>query len=236
MIKTTEKRTKDGPVRRAVRRIRRAAVAAAFAGALLAEGPLARAEEPPPRPPITLKTGAAYDHAQRDFRTMAIVGSKLPLPARMTLDASVGFAGSLTTPGAFSVEEAKLSLGVPIAGPVFMDLYGHNSRHFAVRQFALGADVGVTLPFGAALVGFENIFDGGQRPVYGVLAVDAIRKRLSFSVSGGYVTNCGAGTAGAGVRVNLGDGLPALSVHSMAIFNREALLFSDTRAMLEFEL
>lgn len=219
------------------RKAKKAKLALALAGALLVCGPMkAQAEERPvERPPISMKMGTAYDHKQKDFRALAIIGSEIPLPPRMKLAGSVGFAGSLTTPGEFNVEEAKLNLNIPIAGPVWVDLYGHNSRHFAVQEFAVGGDVGVGLPFGAAIVGFEHIFDGGQRPLYGVLVLDAIKNRLSLSVSGGWVTNMDAGTLGAGVKVMLGESLPAINLHSMAIFNREMLLFSDTRAMLEFE-
>lgn len=236
MINKTEYAGGDGALKRVGRRLRKAAAAIAAAGVLLSEGSLgAKAQEKPERPPVALKMGAAYDRKGQDFRALAIAGSKLPLPAGLNLEASLGFAGSLSTPGSFNVEEAKLSLSVPVAGPVWVDLYGYNSRHMAVQQFSVGADVGVGLPFGAAMVGLEHILDAGQRPLYGVLLLDAI-KRLSLSVSGGYVTNCRAGSAGAGLRISLGNGLPALSAHSMAIFSTGALLFSDTRAMLEFEL
>jgi hypothetical protein len=215
---------------------RKEAAAIAFAGALLCGGPIgAKAGEPAPRPPITLKMGAAYDPVAKDVRMITILGSSLVLPAGLKLDAMAGLSGSLTAPGQSYVEEAKLDLNVPIAGPVFFDLYGYNSRHFGVQKFSVGGDVGVALPFGAAIVGYEYILDAGQMPVYGVLALDAIKNRLSVSVSGGYVTNCDAGTAGLGVRFMLGKGFPALSVHTMTIFNRDALLFADTRAMLEFD-
>ncbi len=182
-----------------------------------------------------MKMGAAYDPVAKDVRMLSILGSSLTLPAGLKLGATAGLSGSLSSPGQFNVEEAKLNLNVPVAGPVFFDLYGYNSRHFGVSKFSFGGDVGVGLPFGAALVGFEHILDAGQMPVYGALALDAIKKRLSISLSGGYVTNCGAGTAGLGVRFMIGQGLPALSVHTMTIFNRDALLFADTRAMLEYD-
>lgn len=215
---------------------RKAKLALALTGALLSSGPIKAAaeERPSERPPITMKMGAGYDHKQRDARALAILGSEIPLPLGMKLSGCVGMAGSLTTPGLFNVEEAKLNLSLPIAGPVWMDLYGHNSRHLAVQQFSIGGDIGLGLPFGAAIVGFEHILDGGQRPLYGMLVLDAIKRRLELSVSGGWVTNMDAGTLGAGAKVMLGEGLPAISVHSMAILDRQALLFSDTRAMLEF--
>jgi hypothetical protein len=236
VIKIHGRKKEDGEGKIPKRKAGKIAAAIAFAGALLASGPMsAKAEEPAPRPPITLKMGAAYDPLTGDVRMLSILGSSLALPARLKLEAVAGLSGSLTTPGQFNVEEAKLDLNAPVAGPVFFDLYGYNSRHFGVRKFSVGADVGVGLPFGAALVGFERILDADQMPVYGVLALDAIRNRLNISVSGGYVTNCDAGTAGLGVRFMVGPGLPALSVHTMAIFNRDAFLFADTRAMVEYE-
>jgi hypothetical protein len=219
------------------RKARKAKLAIALAGALMLSGPMnARAEEPIQRPPITMKLGTAYDVKQGDVRALVTVGSELPLPLRMKLAAAAGLSASMTDPGQAGLEEAKLGLNIPIAGPVWVDLFGHNSRHFAVQQFSVGGDIGVAFPRGAAIVGFEHIFDGGQRPLYGILVLDAIRDKLQLSLSGGYVTNCEAGTAGGGVKVNLGKGLPTLDIHTMTIFNKDALLFADVRAMLEFTL
>jgi hypothetical protein len=215
---------------------RNAKLALALAGSLLVSGPLiAKAEEKPTqRPPVSMKLGSAYDHKAKDFRAFIVMGSEIPLPLRAKLVASAGLAASMSNPGQSGMEEAKVNLSIPIDGPVWMDVYGKNDRHFAVSEFAVGGDVGVGLPFGAAIVGFEHIFDGGQRPLFGVLVLNAIKDRLSVSVSGGWVTNMDAGTAGGGVRLNLGDGLPALDINVMTIYNKDALLFADTKAMLEF--
>jgi hypothetical protein len=219
------------------RKARKAKLALAMAGALMLAGPVkARAEEPNPRPPITMKLGTGYDVKGKDARALLSLGSELPLPLRMKLSAAAGLAASLNNPGEAGLEEAKLNLNIPVAGPVWVDLFGHNARHLAVNQFSVGGDVGIAFPRGAAIVGFEHIFDGGQRPVYGILVLNAIKERLDISVSGGYVTNCDAGTAGGGIKLKLGEGMPALDIHTMTIFNKDALLFADVRAMLEFQL
>jgi len=212
------------------------ALSVALAGALLSEAPDAKADERTGPPRLTLKSGAAYDHVGHDLRALAIMGSKLSLPADMSLDSSVGFGGSLTYPGSSNVEEAGLDLSVPFIGPLFMDLYGHNSRHLAVQQFSVGADAGISFSSGAAIIGFEHILDGGQRPLYGALVLDAVKDRLTLDVSGGYVTNREAGTAGAGFTFAPGASFPKIRLHTMTIYDSEAFLFADTRAMLVHDL
>lgn len=219
------------------RKARKARIALAFAGALLAVEPaMARAqEEPVQKPKLELKLGAAYDYKQEEARALMLLGSELPLPLKMKLAALLGFSGSLGDPGAASIEELKLNLNIPIAGPVSIDLYGYNSRHLGVQTFSAGGDICVSLPFGAAIVAFENIFDANQRPLLGILVIDAIEGRLSISLSGGWATNAGAGITGGGLTVSLGEDLPAVGVHTILIYTPDALLVADTRAMLEWK-
>jgi hypothetical protein len=219
------------------KKAKKAKLAFVLAGSLLVSGPItAKAEEKPvQRPPVSMKLGSAYDHKAKDFRAFVVMRSEIPLPLKAKLGTSVGLGGSMSTPGQAGLEEAKLNLNLPIYGPVWIDVYGKNDKHFAVSEFAVGGDVGIGLPFGAAIIGFEHIFDGGQQPVFGVLVINAIKERLDVNVNGGWVTNKGAGTVGGGLKLMLGEGLPALDIHAMTIFNKDTLLFADTRAMLEFK-
>lgn len=228
---------KVGVVNGIRKKARNAKLALALAGSILVSGPMkAKAEEKPvQRPPVTMKLGSAYDHKTKDFRAFIVMGSEIPMPLKAKLAATAGLAASMSNPGQAGMEEAKLNLNLPSYGPVWVDIYGKNDRHLCVSEFAVGGDVGIGLPIGAAIVGFENIFDGGQRPLFGVLVLNAIKDRLAVSVSGGWVTNMDAGTAGGGLKFILGEGLPNLDINFMAIYNKDALLFADTKAMLEFK-
>ncbi len=219
------------------RKAKKARMALALTGALLAVEPaMVRAqEEPVQKPKLELKMGAAYDYKQKEARALMLLGSELPLPLQMKLAALLGFSGSLNNPGAASIEELKLNLNIQVAGPVSVDLYGYNSKHLAVQTFSAGGDVCISLPFGAAIIAFENIFDANQRPLLGILVLDAIKDRLSISLSGGLTTNTAAGITGGGLTVNLGEDLPAVGVHTILIYTPDALLFVDTRAMLEWK-
>ena len=219
------------------RKARKARIALAFAGALLAVEPaMVRAqEEPIQKPKLEMKLGAAYDYKEKEARALMLLGSELPLPLQMKLAGLLGFSASLSDPGAASLEEFKLNFNIPVAGPVSVDLYGYNSRHLGVQTFSAGGDVCIGLPFGAVIVAFENIFDANQRPLLGILVLDAIKDRLSISLSGGWTTNTGAGITGGGLTVNLGKDLPAVGVHTIMIYTSDAVIFVDTRAMLEWK-
>jgi hypothetical protein len=227
------KMKKQGKMRRAMRKIGKALAGATLAAGLMIAPMKAKAQKPKEKPKIALdvKMGAAIDHMTKEPRALVSFGTHIPLPLKMRFDARMGIATKFD--GEAKWEELWLNLGIPIAGPVAMDLYAYNNAHLAVTKLSVGGDVALKLPFGAAIVAFEHILDGGQRPLIGILKIDAM-KNLNFFVHGGYVTNKDAGVVRGRVYYTP-KGLPTFGLDTLAIFNKNELLFVDTLASVEWK-
>lgn len=208
-----------------------------FASALLVSGlvlasPQARAEEAkaPQKAGIGVKVGAGYNYKDKEPRAIAIVNASVPLPLKLTLSGSAGVSSS--TNGSAKWEETNLNLDVPIYGPLFIDLYGYNSRHFGIPTLSAGGDAGVVIPIGAVFAGYEHLFDFGTDIAFGAVKVDAIQKLLALKLSGSYVPATESGAVGAGVTVSPGGWVPELGIHTFVCFNSKMISFADTVATL----
>lgn len=231
----TRKRKRQGRIRRMARKAGRYLAGAVLAAGLMLSPMEVMAKKQgaeKPRLGLNVKMGAAYDYLAKETRALISIGAGLPLPMRMRLDAAMGLASAFD--GVARWEELSVNLALPIAGPVAMDAYAYNNAHLAVTELSVGGDIALGLPFGAAIVAFEHILDGGQRPLIGILKVDAIRGRLELFAHGGWVTNMDAGVARGRVYLTPGKDYPTIGVDTIFIFNRKGLVFVDTLAALQW--
>jgi len=207
-----------------------------FASALLVSGLMlapmkARVEEAAPQKAgIGVKLGAGYNHLEEEPRAIAIVNLKIPIVLGASLSGSTGVSSS--TDGTAKWEEANLSLAVPICGPLFMDLYGYNSRHFGVPKIAAGGDIGVAIPRGAIIASYTRLFDFDADLVGLMVKADLIPKLLVVRTSGSWKVNTESGSIGAGVALTAGGLVPEIGVHYFIIFTKDQALFMDTVATL----
>jgi hypothetical protein len=197
--------------------------------------PMARAAEAKPEPRnagIGLKVGAGYNHLDEEPRALATVNASVPLPLKSSLSGSVGVSSS--TDGSAKWEETNLNLDIPIAGPVFIDIYEYSSRHMFVPTLGIGTDIGAGFGRVTLIAGYEHLFDFRSDLAFGVVKVVAIPDLLSLKVSGGYTWASSGGSAGAGFTLTPGGWVPELGVHTFALVNKDGVLAMDTIATLGY--
>ncbi len=211
----------------------------AFASALLVSGLMlspmrASAEEAkaPQKAGIGVKVGGGYSYLDEQPRAIATVNASVPLPLDASLSGSLGV--SSTSKGSAQWEETNLNLDVPIAGPVFIDLYGYNSKHLFIPKLSTGADVGLGFERITAIAGYEHVFDFGTDLAFAVIKVDAIPHLLSLKASGGYTWATVLGSVGAGFTLTPGGWVPELGVHTFALVNKDGAVAIDTVATLGY--
>jgi hypothetical protein len=228
-------RKRNGRMRRAAKRAGKFLAGAVLAAGIMLSPMKARADEKPKEREkigLNVKMGVAYDYLTAEPRALVSLSAGIPLPLRMRLDAAMGFATKFD--GEAKWEELNANLNIPITGPVGIDLYAYNNTHLAVTKLSVGGDVVVGLPFGAAIVAFEHILDGGQRPLIGILKIDAIKNKLAIFTHGGWVTNKDAGVARGRIYYTPKKDYPTIGVDTIFIFNKNELLFVDTLATLDW--
>ncbi len=224
---------KESNVRAALKRAGRVFASALLVSGLMLSPMRARAEETRPQEKVGIgvRVGAGYSHLDKEPRALAIVDARVQLPLKLALSGSVGV--SSTTKGDAKWEETSLNLDIPIGpSPVFIDLYGYNSRHMFVPTIGAGADIGVALPRVVLIAGYEHLFDFGSDLVFAVVKVDVIPGLLSLKASGGYTWASMLGSPGLGVTITPGKGVPEIGVHTFALVNKGGAVGIDTMATL----
>lgn len=214
------------------RKVRKARLALAFSGALLATGPIknANAKPNPEKPKVGLETGIGYDGVQKDVRAMLIVNSEIPLPLRIKFQSSVGFAGSLNNQNV-GLEKVEAKVTVPV-GPVTASAGYLRSKHDAVRNLAYGA-VFTGLPIGAAGIAGGYLFDFKTVPLFGVLVWN-VHPRLTISALGGAVIKGDAGIVGGGAQIKLSE-KTALKIDSWNIVNSQGAVVANLKCGLGYK-
>jgi len=214
------------------RKVERAGVVIALAGALLTSGPMkARADpKPKPKPTMELESGLGYMHTAKDVRAMLLAKSEIPLPLRMKLNTTVGLAGSLNNQDV-GLEEVEAKLSVPIAGPVTASAGYLRSKHGGVENLISGS-VFTGLPFGAAGIVGGYLFDFKTVPVFGVL-VWGPHPKLTISGLGGAVIRGDAGIVGGAVDLRLSENA-TLKLDGWNIVNKEGAVVANLKLGLSY--
>jgi hypothetical protein len=209
------------------RKMRKAGMALAFAGALLVSGPMKANAQPKakPKPTIELETGIGYMHGAKDLRAMVLAKTEIPLPLRMKLNTTVGFSGSLNNQDV-GLEEVEAKLTAPIAGPVTASVGYLRSKHGAVENLISGS-VFTGLPFGAAGVVGGYLFDFKTVPTFGVLVWNP-HPRLTVSGLGGVVIKGDAGIVGGGAQIKLSENA-SLKIDSWNIVNSQGAVVANLK-------
>jgi hypothetical protein len=213
------------------RKVRKAKLALAFSGTLLASGPMkiANAKPNPEKPKIGLETGIGYDGVQKDVRAMLVVNSEIPLPLRIKFQSSVGFASSLNNQDV-GLEKVEAKVTVPV-GPVTASAAYLRSKHDAVRNLAYGS-VFTGLPIGAAGIAGGYLFDFKTVPLFGVFVLNP-HPRLTFSALGGVVIRGDAGIVGGGAQIKLSE-KTALKIDSWNILNKQGAVVASLKCGLGY--
>ncbi len=225
---------KASRIRTAIKRAGRFFASALLVSGLMLASQEARAEETkaPEKVGVGLKVGAGYQPLENEPRAIVSISAAVPLPLKASLSGALGV--SSTMDGSAQWEETKLSLGIPIAGPVFVDLYGYNSKHMFIPTLSAGADIGAGFKWGAIIAGYEHLFDFDSDLAFGVIAVNAIPEILSLTVSGSHAWTTKSGSFGAGLGLTPGGWAPELGVHVFGLFDKKSVFALDTIATLGY--
>jgi hypothetical protein len=225
--------TKTGKAWRTVKRkIRKAGMALAFAGALLVSGPMKANAKPKvkSKPTIELETGIGYMHGAKDVRAMILAKGEIPLPLKMKLNTTVGLSGSLNNKDV-GLEEVEAKLTAPIAGPVTASAGFLRSKHGGVENLISGS-VFTGLPFGAAGVVGGYLFDFKTVPLFGVLVWNP-HPRITVNGLGGAVIRGDAGILGGGANLRLSENT-TLKIDSWNIVNEQGAVVANLKLNLGY--
>jgi hypothetical protein len=192
-----------GGARRVAKAIGRASRNALFAAAFAAsaaQGGGALAQE---KPKAAVEIGAGMDALRKEPRAIMIAGAEVQLPARMGIAASAGFQAPFSAGGQAGLEEFRLKIRFPIAGPVTAETGFFRSVHDGVSKGAFGATVMAGLPHGlAAGVSASYVLDFNQVTLLGI-GVANPTDWLSIALVGGGIPQAEAGCMGASIGIKL---------------------------------
>jgi len=142
-------------------------------------------------PRVTVRVGVGAD-IKKPSQTKPLIGLdvNIPLPkGELAIWGTASTTGSLGNRNVgIGLEDFGVDLGVPIAGPVGMDIYVYNDRHQGVKK-AVGEDIWVSVnPHLSFIVGTEQNMDG-PRPVFGIAKISAMNKKITMMPQIVWVTN-----------------------------------------------
>jgi hypothetical protein len=193
------------------------------AGLMLGSG-RARAEEKP-KPSLGVSIGAGYSAFEKEARAFATLSGTIPLPLRLSLFASAGFAGA---EGKAKVEETTLELSRAV-GPLTLAAGGYTSAHLWTDRFSPYGTVAVRLPR-AFIVSADYIYLVGLQDPHLVLlkaGKGLFDGKLDVFVKGGWTIPYGW-SARAGVTFKPGGSPVSFTLDSVVMGSKGKAAFSDT--------